>query len=99
MRECVIEGNGEVGVIFRKEVNEYRTPDRNVIEACAIRDNGQFGVDIQWATRDTIIRNCRFESTTPDRQSTAIRISDSARNVTLEGNEFVGGLTEVEDPR
>ncbi|MBT3381056.1 MAG: hypothetical protein HN742_10575 [Lentisphaerae bacterium] len=99
VRDCLIENNGDVGVIFRKEVNEFRTPDRNLIEGCTIRDNANLGVDIQWATQDAVIRNCRFESTAPELQPTAIRISDSAGAVTLDGNEFDGGNAEVEDLR
>jgi len=71
----------------------------DVIESCTIRDNGTVGVDIQWATRDACIRNCTFESTAPDRQGTAIRISDCAQNVTLAGNRFVNCPVEVEDNR
>lgn len=103
LRNCVIENNGEIGVLFRKEVNEYRTGDRNLIENCIIRDNGKsgpgLGIDIQWKTNDITIRNCRFENTNEGPQKTGIRISPEAQRINLEKNKFSGIKTEIEDQR
>ena len=103
IRNCTIERNGEVGILFRKEVNEFRTGDRNVIENCVIRDNGTVkpgcGIDIQWKTKDIAIRNCRFENTKQGNQQVAIRISPEAERITLEANTFTNCPVEVEDQR
>ncbi|MCD6289111.1 MAG: right-handed parallel beta-helix repeat-containing protein [Anaerolineae bacterium] len=99
LRGCVIERNGEVGVLFRQEVNEYRTPDRNRVEECLIRDNGEIGIDVQWKAQDLIIRGCRFERTSPEQQRIAIRIGREVSEITVEGNAFLGGLKAVEDLR
>ena len=103
IRGCTIERNGEVGVIFRKEKNEGRTGDRNLIENCVIRDNGGdkpgCGIDIQWKTKDITIRNCRFENTKNGNQRVAVRVSPEAERVTLEGNTFKDCPVEIEDHR
>jgi len=99
IRRCTIERNSEVGILFRQEPNEYRTPDRNCIENCVLRDNGGCGIDIQWKTKDITIRNCRFESTDGNRQKVAIRISPEAEGIVLDGNEFRHCPVEVEDQR
>ena len=100
IRSCKIENNGEIGVLFRKEVNEYRTGDRNVIENCVIRDNGKkgpgLGIDIQWKTSDITVRNCSFENSSMGPQKTGIRISQEAQRITLEGNIFKGSAVKVE---
>ncbi len=102
IRDCTIEGNGEVGVVFRQERRQFFSGDRNVIERCVLRDNGAkgagIGIDVRWLTRDTTIRNCRFENT-DGRQVTGIAIGKDAGPVTLEGNTFRGCRTEVLDGR
>lgn len=103
LRNCVIERNGEIGVLFRKETNEFRTGDRNILENCVIRDNGNagpgLGVDIQWKTNDITIRNCNFENSSGGPQKTGIRISQEAQRIILEGNEFIGNAMKVDDQR
>lgn len=103
LRNCVIENNGEIGVLFRKEANEYRTGDRNLLENCVIRDNGKagpgLGIDIQWKTNDITIRNCRFENTKDGPQKVGVRISSEAQRITLESNKFAGCKVDVEDQR
>lgn len=100
IRNCVIENNGEIGILFRKEVNEHRTGDRNTIENCLIRDNGKsgpgLGIDIQWKTNDITIRNCKFENNSGGPQKTGIRISAEAQRITLENNSFTGNAISVE---
>ncbi len=99
LRRCVIERNGEVGVLFRREVNEYRTPDRNRIEECTIRDNRDVGVDIQWKTRDLVIRGCRFESTDMRAQKVAIWIAREAERIMIDDNLFQNCPVAIEDLR
>ncbi len=103
LRNCLIERNGEIGVIFRKEVNEYRTGDRNLIDSCVIRDNGHagpgLGIDIQWKTNDITIRNCQFENTLNGHQKIGVRISPDAQRISLENNIFKGSSVNVEDQR
>jgi hypothetical protein len=103
LRNCLIEKNGEIGILFRKEENEYRTGDRNIIERCVIRDNGEtgpgLGIDIQWKTNDITIRDCSFENTKDGPQKTSIRISAEAQRITLENNKFSGIAIKVDDHR
>jgi hypothetical protein len=103
LRNCLIENNGEVGVLFRKEVNEYRTGDRNLINNCTIRNNGTTGtgsgIDIQWKTNDISILNCRFENGINGPQKTGIRISPEAQRITLENNTFTGIAKQIDDQR
>jgi hypothetical protein len=99
IRRCTIERNSEVGIIFRQEPNEYRTPDRNRIEDCVIRDNEGCGIDIRWKAKDLTIRNCRFENSEGGPQQVAIRISPEAERITLEENVFQNCPVEVEDQR
>jgi len=100
IRNCVIENNGEIGILFRKEVNEYRTGDRNIIENCIIRNNGNkgpgLGIDIQWKTSDITIRNCKFENSSGGPQKTGIRISAEAQRITLEANSFSGSTVKID---
>lgn len=99
VRRCRIENNGEVGVLFRREPNECRTPDRNRIERCIIRNNGRAGIDIQWATHDVVIARCRFEGSAGGRQATAVHIADEAGEITLLDNRFSGTAVPVCDCR
>jgi hypothetical protein len=64
-----------------------------------IRDNGNIGMDVQWATRQVTVTHCTFESTGPDAQPTAIRIDADARDIALEDNTFVNCPVEVADHR
>jgi hypothetical protein len=97
IRNCLIENNREVGVLFRKERWEFDSGDRNRVENCVIRDNG-IGVDIRWVTKDVTIRDCRFENSS-GKQSTAIRIEPDVQRVNLESNTFSDTTTEVDDLR
>jgi hypothetical protein len=99
LRNCTIERNGEVGILFRQEVNEYRTPDRNRVEGCVVRDNGGFGIDIQWQTKDITIRDCLFENTDTGPQKVAIRIDREAERIVLVNNRFKNCPVEIEDLR
>lgn len=97
IRNCTIESNGEVGVLFREERWAFCSGDRNRIENCVIRDNG-IGIDIRWLTKDVTIRNCRFENLSGV-QKTGIRIGAEVQRVALTDNTYVGSARDVEDLR
>ncbi|MBN2449401.1 MAG: right-handed parallel beta-helix repeat-containing protein [Lentisphaeria bacterium] len=99
LRRCRIEENGDVGVVFRREVNENRTPDRNRVECCTVRDNGRVGIEIQWITEGTLVERCRFRGRRGGRQATAIRIAQEAGAVQLRDNRFDGDAVPVCDER
>ena len=103
IRDCTIERNGEVGILFRKEANEFRCGSRNRIENCIIRDNGTkkpgIGIDIQGKTQDIIIRNTRLENTAGQNQKIGIRISEEAERTILQGNTFKNCPVHIENLR
>ena len=103
IRNCTIERNGEVGVLFRKEPARTAQGDRNRIEGCLIRDNGGAEGESAWTSRgrraNSTIVNCRFENSKDGKQKVAIRISPVAEAITLEGNTFTGCPVEVQDQR
>ena len=92
IKECNIERNGQVGILFRNEANEFRSGSRNRIENCIIRDNGSkeqgIGIDIQGKTVDIAVQNTRFENTTGKDQNIGIRIGQEAERIMLQGNIF-----------
>ncbi len=103
VRNCLIERNEQIGVLFRKEPTDYRNGDRNTLENCVIRDNGKDGsgrcIDIQWKTKDITIRNCRIENTINGPQKVGVRISPEAQGILMENNSFEGCPVHVEDLR
>ncbi len=103
LRNCLVENNEEIGILFRKEENEFRTGDRNIIENCTIRDNGKAGpgtgIDIQWKTNDITVRDCLFVNTRNGPQKTAIKISADALRISVENNKFSGDAVKIEDLR
>ena len=103
IRGCKIESNGEVGILFRKEDNEFRCGSRNLIENCMIRDNGTkktgFGIDIQGKTEDITVRNTKFENTARKNQRTGIRIGQMAGRVIMQGNTFANSPVHINDLR
>ncbi len=96
---CSIEDNGEVGALFRPEPEPSWTADRNTLERCRFRNNGQYGVDIRCAASGTRIIACEFESTGSKRQPVAVRIGELAGEVELTDNSFRGPGVAVEDLR
>jgi endoglucanase len=94
IRNCTIERNGEVGILFRDEGGEFRGGHRNQIEDCIIRDNGATGIDIRGRTQDVTVRNTRLGN-----QKTGIRICREAQRVTLQDNAFDSCPVQVEDLR
>jgi parallel beta-helix repeat protein len=103
IRDCTIERNGEVGILFRKEANEFRCGSRNRIENCIVRDNGTkepgIGIDIQGKTEDITVRNTRLENTAGKNQKIGIRISEEAERIILQGNTFENCPVHIKDLR
>ena len=52
-------------------------------------------VDVRGDTRDTEIRDCRFEAGAEGRQRIGIRIGSEARGTRLSGNDFEGMIEDV----
>ena len=100
---CTIERNGEVGILFRQEADEFRGGHRNRIESCTIRDNGTkgrgTGIDIRGQTHDVMVRNTRLGNVTGQNQKVGIRIGRQAQGITLEDNAFENCPTDIEDLR
>jgi hypothetical protein len=97
-----IERSAQVGILFRNEPNEGRCPHRNLVERNSIADSGEtegFAVDIQAETTDIVLRANQFVDSRGPAGRTAVRIGERVGEVTLEGNEFSGFATEVQDLR
>jgi hypothetical protein len=103
IRNCTIEHNGEVGILFRDEGPEFRGGHRNRIESCTIRDTGAdkpgIGIDIRGSTQDILISNTKLQNAADGKQTTAIRIGKEAQRIVLQNNTFDGCRTQVEDFR
>jgi nitrous oxidase accessory protein NosD len=103
IEDCVIERNGEVGILFRDEGGEFRSGHRNRIDRCIIRDNGKdkpgIGIDVRGKTREITIRNTRLENTAAGNQRTGIRIGREAQGIILQDNAFNGSSVPTEDLR
>jgi hypothetical protein len=103
IKSCTIEHNGQVGILFRKEANEFRSGSRNKIENCIIRDNGSngqgIGIDIQGKTTDITIQDTRFENAADKEQNIGVRIGREAERIKLQGNTFENCPTQIKDLR
>ncbi|MHC4425107.1 MAG: right-handed parallel beta-helix repeat-containing protein [Planctomycetota bacterium] len=103
IKGCTIERNGQVGILFRKEANEFRSGSRNKIENCIIRDNGikeqGIGIDIQGKTQDIAVHNTRFENAAGKNQNIGIRIGRKAERIMLQGNTFENCPVPIKDLR
>jgi len=103
IRNCTIERNGEVGILFRREAEEFRCGNRNLIESCTIRDNGTdkpgIGIDIQGKTEDITVRNTKIGNTSDRTQKIGIRIDADAERVVLQNNTFDNCPEDIEDLR
>lgn len=103
IRRCTIERNGEVGILLRAEVGEFRGGHRNRIENCTIRNNGTegsgVGIDIQGVTHEITVCDTRLENTADGLQRTGIRIGDRTGQIDLQGNTYEGCPTAIEDLR
>jgi hypothetical protein len=103
IRQCTIERNGQVGILFRKEANEFRSGSRNRIENCIIRDNGSkeqgIGIDIQGKIRDITVYGTKFENAAGKNQNISIRIGREAKRITLRDNTFENCPVHIQDTR
>jgi len=103
IKNSIIERNGEVGILFRKEGSEFRSGNRNRIESCIIRDNGVsrpgIGIDIQGKIQDITICTTKLENTSDGNQKIGIRISKEAERIILQENTFRNCPDDVEDLR
>jgi len=71
---------------------------RVVFEGNTVRDNYHYGLFVDGATRDTVIRGNLIEDTGSGNQAVAIRIGKQAGHVTMEGNTL-RAAQEVVDER
>ena len=94
---CTIERNEKVGILFRTESEEsparqFRSPHRNTVELCQIRDNGckakGVGIDIRGPVRNLAIRDNHIEDSGEGKQKIGVRIGSEVREITLAGNSF-----------
>ncbi|MGB2864380.1 MAG: right-handed parallel beta-helix repeat-containing protein, partial [Sedimentisphaerales bacterium] len=103
IKGCTIERNGEVGILFRKEANEFRSGSRNKVENCILRDNGikeqGIGIDIQGKTKDIAVHETRFENAAGKNQNIGIRIGREAERIMLQGNTFENCPVPIKDLR
>lgn len=103
IQNCTIERNGEVGIVFRQETPEFRNGNRNRIEHCVLRDNGNgtegIGIDIQSTTQDIVICNSRIENTKPKDKQIGVRIGIEAKRIDLQNNTILNYPIEILDLR
>jgi parallel beta-helix repeat protein len=97
IRANTIAGNKKGGVRWRSESTPMAA-HRVTFEANTVQDNEGFGLFIDGATNDTLIRHNVIEDTGEGRQSTGIRIGAKAGVVTLESN-VIRAATEIDDHR
>jgi hypothetical protein len=98
-----IERSGEVGILFRAEPAADRCPQRNHVEGNRIMDSGGetggFAVDIRGETRSILLRANQLVETRGPEGRIGVRIGAQTGEITLEGNEFSGFGTPVQDLR
>ena len=98
-----IEGSAEVGITFRNEPNEGRSPHRNLVENNRIAnsgaDTGGIGIDIQGETQSIAIRGNQISEMREDGEYVGVQIGEKTTNILLEKNEFSGVTVAVKDLR
>ncbi|MCE2395720.1 right-handed parallel beta-helix repeat-containing protein [Candidatus Poribacteria bacterium] len=98
-----IEGSGEVGITFRNEPNEGRSPHRNIVENNRIVNSGSdkdgIGIDIQGDTQSITIRGNQITEMREGGEHIGVRIGNKTTNILLEKNEFSGLVVGVKDLR
>ena len=103
IRRNRIEGSGEIGIIFRNEPNEGRSPHRNVVENNRIVNSGSdkdgIGVDIQGETRSITIRGNQITEMRKGGEHIGVQIGKKTAKILLEKNEFSGLAVGVRDLR
>ena len=98
-----IEGSGEVGIIFRNEPNEGRSPHRNIVENNQIMNSGSdkdgIGIDIQGETQFITIRENQISEMRQGGEHVGVQIGEKTANILLKKNEFAGVAVGVRDLR
>lgn len=98
-----IEGSGEVGITFRNEPNEGRSPHRNIVENNRITNSGSdkdgIGIDIQGETKSITIRENQIAEMREGGEHIGVQIGEKTANILLEKNEFAGLAVGVRDLR
>jgi parallel beta-helix repeat protein len=96
VRRNTVVGNKRGGVYWRGET-EPMAAHRITFEQNTVRDNHGWGVFIDGATHDTVIRGNTIEDTGSGRQTTGVRIGKNAGDVTLEANTIKAGTQLVDE--
>lgn len=103
IRRNHIEGSGEVGITFRNELNEGRSPHRNIVENNQITNSGSdkdgIGVDIQGETQSITIRGNQISEMRAGGEHVGVQIGEKTADILLEKNEFSGLAVSVRDLR
>jgi polygalacturonase len=87
VRNNTILGNKRGGVHWRAET-EPMAPHRVTFENNTVRDNDGWGLFVDGAAQDTVIRGNLIEDTGVGRQKTGIRIGKQAGEVVIENNRI-----------
>ena len=103
IRNNQIEGSGEVGITFRNEPNEGRSPHRNIVENNRITNSGSdkngIGIDIQGETQSITIRGNQISEIRESGEHIGVQIGNKTAKILLEKNEFSGLAVGVRDLR
>ena len=103
IRNNQIEGSGEVGITFRNEPNEGRSPHRNIVENNRITNSGSdkngIGIDIQGETQSITIRGNQISEIREGGEHIGVQIGNKTAKILLEKNEFSGLAVGVRDLR
>ena len=103
IRNNQIEGSGEVGITFRNEPNEGRSPHRNIVENNQIANSGSdkngIGIDIQGETQSITIRGNQITEMREGGEHIGVQIGEKTAKILLEKNEFSGLAVSVKDLR
>jgi parallel beta-helix repeat protein len=97
VRKNTIIGNKLGGVYWREET-EPMAAHRITFEDNVVRNNEGWGLFVNGATRNTIIRSNVIEDTGSGRQKTGVRIGKQAGEVVLEGNT-IKAANQLQDER
>ena len=103
IRHNQIEGSGEVGITFRNEPNEGRSPHRNIVENNRIMNSGSdkdgIGVDIQGEIQSITIRGNQITERREGGEHIGVQIGEKTANILLKKNQFSGLAVGVRDLR
>lgn len=102
IRDNVIRGSLETGVLYRPERGPGFAPHRNRLEANQIVDNGGPGaaaIDLQGASQGNLIARNVIRETRSPAMRVGIRISQATEELQLVDNHIDGFATAVDDQR